>query len=231
MKTDATARKTRDRLFRAAIHVFAERGYQAATVREICRRAEANVASVNYYFGDKESLYGQVVATIFRSSIDARTPHLPRDAAPVDRLRTYIRSSFEDILPGTYENEGFDEQECRAMGTIFMMEVARPTKILDDIVADYIAPDCEELADIIRVFVGADASQDMVEMCAGSVISQVLHYYYSYPIIQRLTPDEGAFCGDKQFLEYAVRHVLEFSLGGLERLTGRVIDAQGELHG
>jgi len=52
---------TRDKLIEAAGHVFAERGYRAATIREICRRAGANVAAVNYTFGDKMGLYTEVL--------------------------------------------------------------------------------------------------------------------------------------------------------------------------
>ncbi|MBW2127416.1 MAG: helix-turn-helix transcriptional regulator [Deltaproteobacteria bacterium] len=37
----------------SACEVFAEKGYRAATIADICGRAKANVAAVNYYFGDK----------------------------------------------------------------------------------------------------------------------------------------------------------------------------------
>jgi AcrR family transcriptional regulator len=58
---------TQQRLLEAAGQVFAERGYEAATVREICQRADVNIAAVNYYFRDKERLYIEAVKSACRS--------------------------------------------------------------------------------------------------------------------------------------------------------------------
>ena len=52
---------TRTRLLKAAAEVFAEHGYENATIRQICTRADANVALVNYHFGDKLELYTEVL--------------------------------------------------------------------------------------------------------------------------------------------------------------------------
>ncbi|MGA9754367.1 MAG: TetR family transcriptional regulator, partial [Desulfobaccales bacterium] len=49
--------ETRQRLLEAAGEVFAKKGFRNTTIREICRRARANLAAVNYHFGDKERLY------------------------------------------------------------------------------------------------------------------------------------------------------------------------------
>src|SRR5207247_5047290 len=55
--------ETRERLLRAAERLFADRGFKDVTVRDICRAARANVAAVNYHFGDKLGLYREVMQT------------------------------------------------------------------------------------------------------------------------------------------------------------------------
>jgi AcrR family transcriptional regulator len=47
----------RDRILAAAAELFAQKGFQGATVREIARQARCNLAAVNYYYHGKETLY------------------------------------------------------------------------------------------------------------------------------------------------------------------------------
>lgn len=56
-RDDAT---TREKLLEAAGQVFAEMGFDRATGKEICERAGANAAAVNYYFGGMDGLYEAV---------------------------------------------------------------------------------------------------------------------------------------------------------------------------
>ena len=60
-RVKASKDDTRDRLLQAAAEIFAEKGFAATTVREICLRAPANLALINYYFGDKLALYKEVL--------------------------------------------------------------------------------------------------------------------------------------------------------------------------
>src|SRR5581483_5080148 len=90
---------TQKRLLQAAGQVFAEKGYEAATVREICRRAKvANIAAVNYYFGDKEKLYVTAVREAFVGPGEQAGRRPTLTGAPAVNLRTFIRHFLEALL-------------------------------------------------------------------------------------------------------------------------------------
>jgi len=57
----ASAKDTRSRILNAARTVFATSG-QSATIRDICKVADANVSAVNYYFGSKDKLLAELLA-------------------------------------------------------------------------------------------------------------------------------------------------------------------------
>lgn len=60
----ANGAETRARIINAAIELFGERGYQAASTREIARRAGVNAPLLNYYFESKEGLYRACASSI-----------------------------------------------------------------------------------------------------------------------------------------------------------------------
>ena len=77
----------RAKLLEAAGEVFAEHGFYAATVRQICSRAGANVAAVNYYFGDKAELYEEVLRQTVSATHDAGMREALATAEPKQALR------------------------------------------------------------------------------------------------------------------------------------------------
>lgn len=199
---------TRERLLKAAMEVFAESGFEAATIREICRRADANVAAVHYHFGDKKRLYSAIFDAVFALLRERRSNVLPSDAPPAKRLRTYIRALFEEI----FYCDG-DAARCTQLAAIYLAEMARPTEVLDGIVADYMRRDAEELYDIIGALMETPADSGLVVDCAASVVGQVLYYYHAGAIISRLHPNRPPV-GER--IDDLAEHVWRFSIGGIE---------------
>ena len=66
-RKDGIERKAQ--LLESATKVFAEKGYRDTTVADICKAANSNTASVNYYFGSKEELYAEVWKSAFHSAM------------------------------------------------------------------------------------------------------------------------------------------------------------------
>ena len=56
-----SAVSTPERIIEAAGQIFAEKGFLAATGKEISQRAEANNAAINYHFGGLEALYREAI--------------------------------------------------------------------------------------------------------------------------------------------------------------------------
>src|SRR5271154_2215209 len=96
----ASPDETRRQLLEAAGEVFAEVGFRDATVREICRRAGANVAAINYHFGDKETLYLEVLHYAHGKALEKYPPLLgvAENAPPEKKLGAFILSMLQRIF-------------------------------------------------------------------------------------------------------------------------------------
>lgn len=87
----------RRRLLDAARTQFARHGYEAATVRNLARAAEVNLAAITYHFGSKRRLYGEVLMELV-GPLGARIEWVSRaPVAPLARLERAVRAFFDHI--------------------------------------------------------------------------------------------------------------------------------------
>ena len=125
-------RDTRERLIEAAGRLFSEAGFKKVTVREICAAAHANVAAVNYHFGDKLGLYREVIEEGIAAQ--ERTTRESREAGEglpaEERLRLFIR---------IFVGRAARHPRPWIRGIIFR-EMADPTPVLDEIIERGIRP-------------------------------------------------------------------------------------------
>src|SRR5262249_5058158 len=104
------SRDTRQRLLEAAGEVFADRGFRDATIKEICRRADANIAAVHYHFGDKEEFYRTVIQYAEQCAPENSPADRAPDAPAEKRLRAHIESFlvrlFDEGQPAWRQGDG-----------------------------------------------------------------------------------------------------------------------------
>jgi AcrR family transcriptional regulator len=200
---------TRQLLIEAAAQVFAQRGFKAASVREICTLAGANVAAVNYHFGDKDSLYAEVLKYSLRCAREKYPPDmgLGRDASWEERLRAFIHAFLLRI---------FDDGPQACHGQLLSREMIEPTKALDGLVDEEMRPMAHQLQTIIRGLLGPDASDEMVRRSGMSVISQIVFYHHCRPVTQRLFP---RLQFTPKEINHLADHITEFSLAALKQMA------------
>ena len=193
---------TRDRLLAAAREVFSEHGFQGATVREICRRAEVNVAAVNYHFSGKEALF---VAALSFEPIHALKNNVAHGCAKA-RLQRFI----EDFLTQLMNENG--TPQCQLM----MRELVEPTLALDNIVQEVIAPLHGFVSQLVSDVVGTRITPAELRRCVFSIFGQCLFYRHSHAVIRRLHPKLRY---DKKEISATAHHITEFTLAGLRQIA------------
>jgi AcrR family transcriptional regulator len=199
-------RETRDRLLEVAARLFAEHGFNDVTVRDICQKADANVAAVNYHFGGKQGLYEEVLQSAIR--IMQTTTEEIRKAgeglAPEAQLEAAIRIFLTRVA--TTRNKWIHQ--------LMLQEVSNPTPSFDLILDNVIAPRMAYVRTAIAGIMRVDVADPRVGLCVMSVQSQLFALINS-PIAVRalsptLTPERVALMAD---------HITRFSIAGIQAIA------------
>jgi TetR/AcrR family transcriptional regulator, regulator of cefoperazone and chloramphenicol sensitivity len=205
----AVEENTREKILEAAGEVFADQGFEGATVRAITERAGVNVAAVNYHFRDKAELYNRVVLDACSVSAAMQKTMAEAVGPPEARLRSLVYHFMQYLL---------DPARPDWMRKLKAREMANPTAALDELVEKNLRPLREEfLLPTLGELTGGCFSRKELSYIAASVMSQCLYFLQYQPIIERLNPDY--YTPGKWNIEEIADHVTRFSLAALRELT------------
>lgn len=173
---------TRTKLLEAAGPIFADHGFQATTVRDICQRAGVNLASVNYYFGDKERLYVETVKRAHGLAVEqVPLPDWSDDTPPEVKLRDFVRTLIERMIGVKHAS-----WQMRLM----MREILQPSAACRELVESYFRPHLEVLLGILDEMLPASAPEHRRAQLAFSLVGQCLYYRVAGEIVNMLVPEE-----------------------------------------
>jgi len=204
------AERRRDELLDAATEVFAERGYHAATIREICRRAGANIASINYHFGDKLALYTEVLrCAAGAAGHDAARAILRAGVPPERALRAVIRAMVEGLYGRDRPTVSF---------RLMRHELVQPTPALMHVIDEVVRPNYDRLRATVGAMMGLAPDHETTRLCVHSIMGQILFYPQAGPVLAKLWPQMKM---TPQRLDQIAEHIADFSLSYIQRAGAR----------
>jgi TetR/AcrR family transcriptional regulator, regulator of cefoperazone and chloramphenicol sensitivity len=198
---------TRAKLLQAAVHVFSERGYEGATVRNICQRAGVNLALVNYHFGDKLELYLAVI----RYAVDAEAKMallnhaVEQNADPCDALRQIIHGILERLCATARDRFGL-------LLRFMLKEMANPTPALGRLIEETIQPLYGRVRSLVGEILNLPMDHEKTRLCTHSIMGQVAHYSHAQPVMSQLWPEMKMSPEQRAMV---ANHIADFSLAYL----------------
>jgi TetR/AcrR family transcriptional regulator, regulator of cefoperazone and chloramphenicol sensitivity len=197
---------TRERIMKAAERLFAERGYDATSIRAIVAKARVNQAAINYHFEGKDGLYREVLRTALRALTEQQLEHademkaMSREAA----LAEFIRRQLRPLL-------GRDEYSRHMR--ILNWETVRPTAVFRKLLSEEAAPFMGLAVELVRRF-QPDADQRTLTAAAVWLVGQCSVFLRNRE--QLADPPLGLVL-DETAVEWLAQLVSRWATGGLGR--------------
>jgi AcrR family transcriptional regulator len=153
------AEYTRHSIIKAAVALFAEKGFEGTGVRDIVAKAGVNQAAINYHFKGKDGLYLEVLKTAFErltahAGFDSeRLSSLSREEA----LRSFVDQQLRPLLL---------RDETSRYIRIFAWESAHPTEVFRKFMTTNSTSYLTAAVDLVRRFLPPD-TQKRTALCGA----------------------------------------------------------------
>jgi AcrR family transcriptional regulator len=197
---------TRERIMKAAERLFAERGYDATSIRAIVAKARVNQAAINYHFDGKDGLYREVLRAAFRALTELQLDHademkaMSREAA----LAEFIRRQLRPLL-------GRDEYSRHMR--ILNWETVRPTAVFRKLLSEEAAPFMGLAVELVRRF-QPEADQRTLTAAAVWLVGQCSVFLRNR---EQLADPPLGLALDEDAVEWLAQLVSRWATGGLGR--------------
>ncbi len=201
--------RTRSRIIEAAGFVFAQKGFDRATSREICDLAHINPAAVNYHFGGKEQVYLEVLREAHRRLVNFGS--LKAFAEEGDFSEEKIEGFFTGYLRSLLDNspEGWTTR-------VILREMSAPTGAFNELVQLQIRPASMLFRAIAAHVMGLHAEHEAVVRGASSMAAQFVFIFQNRKVVELVSPELDL---SEQGIRRLAHHILRFTFGGLKAVA------------
>jgi len=207
----------RDRLLEVAEQLFAERGFDGTSIRDLAAAAGCNVASVNYYFGGKEKLYGEIWRRNLHLLRDTRIASIDKvlsESAGVPCLEDLLRS-FACAFIGPLVDESGGPRLIRLMAREMINPHLPASMFGDDVIRPTLSAMQQALAKVCP-----ELPESKVPLVVFSLIGQLIHTIW-VKMMQHSMDDEALAMFEPARV---IDHIVAFSAAGITAYAGGVIE-------
>lgn len=168
--------ESRARIVEAAAQLFADRGFDGVSVRELAKRAGVNAAAVNYHFGGKEGLYHAVI----RKLIDDTEPMF---APMIERLRDGVARANGDRAALAALASGLISGLIRSVLSstnlhwrmpILLRESQQPSSAFAMLMQDRVNPVHDAIAELVGAATGYDPKGPQARLITANIMGQCM---------------------------------------------------------
>ncbi len=213
-QTDGDAK---EKLLAVAGPMFADRGYDGVSTRDLSRKAKVNLSAITYHFGSKRGLYNAVIERIVADIAPMRTFLVDTIDGGVARA-----ADDSDALPDVVE------QFVRMMVTflthpdfqywrmqLIMREITQPTDAFETIMNRHIGPIQSAIGRIVALATGRPEEDERTILLTSAIMSQLLQFGFARNLmLNRL--QWPAFTPERVETAIAVTVGIVFSMLGLD---------------
>jgi|SRR5215831_11818035 len=199
------AEYTRNQIVKAAVALFAEKGFERSSVRDIVTKARVNQAAINYHFKGKDGLYLEVLKLAFarlteNAGVDAaELEALSREQA----LRRFVRHQLRPLL--------FQDELSRYI-RMFAWESAHPSKVFRKFIATNSTSYLSAAVAVVRRFLPPQTADRAAMIAAICLMGQCSVFVRNRDLFGqdpfRLTIDEA-------FVDGLADLITRVAIGGL----------------
>lgn len=207
LRNDNNGRSVQDRLIEAAEDLFCRHGFNETSVRDIAGAADCNVASVNYYFGGKDSLYLEIWRRRLGQMRESRLASIERvmsageQPSLEDLLRSHAVSFFEPLIEG--------DRQCRFI-SLMAREMIDPHLPREMFVTQMVIPVMAAMTQALTA-VCPWLNEANARVVILLVVGQLVHTVCA----RELFESSGSEDLPRLKLDDLVDHIVRFSAGGI----------------
>lgn len=197
---------SKNRILLEAERLFAEKGFDGVSVRDIAERAQVNAAMINYYFRNKDDLYLSIVENYLAEFSEELEKVLGPETDPLWRLEKFI-DCYTDFMFAKV----ISAQLVLRAGLQNDAHIAHFTE-------KYFSQIIFKLEEIILDGIkSAQFAQLDSKLTAVSIMGMIVYFFGAAPILSRLPGMESY---QEDYRQQLAQHIKDLCINGLSRREG-----------